>query len=72
VLEHSTDSAVAFQAVRDFQQGRGAGVAGILGPGPAAGELAGTGLARANAGPEDREAAVMAGLLLGSPEFQRR
>jgi hypothetical protein len=33
--------------------------------------LAGTGAARANA-QDDREAAVMAGLLLGSPEFQRR
>jgi hypothetical protein len=64
---------VAFQAVRDFQ-GREAGAAGVLGPGPAASEmqLAGTGAARANAAPDDREAAVMAGLLLGSPEFQRR
>jgi hypothetical protein len=26
----------------------------------------------ANANPDDREAAIMAGLLLGSPEFQRR
>ena len=71
VLAHSTDSAVAFQAVRDFQ-GREAGAAGVLGPGPAVNEqLAGTGAARANA-QDDREAAVMAGLLLGSPEFQRR
>jgi uncharacterized protein (DUF1800 family) len=71
VLAHSTDSAVAYQAVKDFQ-GREAGAAGVLGPGPAANEqLAGTGAARANA-QDDREAAVMAGLLLGSPEFQRR
>jgi uncharacterized protein (DUF1800 family) len=62
VLAHSTDSTVAYQAVRDFQGGGGAGAAGVLGAGPA----------RANAGPDDREAAVMAGLLLGSPEFQRR
>jgi uncharacterized protein (DUF1800 family) len=72
VLAHSTDSTVAFQAVRDFQ-GREAGAGGVLGAGPAANEqLAGPGAARANAAQDDREAAVMAGLLLGSPEFQRR
>jgi uncharacterized protein (DUF1800 family) len=65
VLSQSNDSTAAIQAARDFQIGAGgAGAAGVFAAGGAA--------AQRNAIPDDRQAAVMAGLMLGSPEFQRR
>jgi uncharacterized protein (DUF1800 family) len=76
VLAQSNDSTAAIEAAKEFQGGRpgGRGAAGVgaydpLLPlanrrGPAAGP--------ANGVADDRQAAVMAGLLLGSPEFQRR
>ena len=80
VVTHSDDSTVAIQAARDFQ-----GPGGPTGAGALAGEYnlgapAGKpnaqnpvlATAARNVAPDDREAAVMAGLLLGSPEFQRR
>jgi uncharacterized protein (DUF1800 family) len=76
VLAQSNDSTAAIEAAKEFQGGRpgGKGAPGgatydpLLplanarrpGPGPQ------------NANVDDRQAAVMAGLLLGSPEFQRR
>ena len=65
VLSQSSDLTAATQAAKEFQiGGGGAGAAGVF----AAGGMAGL----RNAVPDDRQAAVMAGLMLGSPEFQRR
>jgi hypothetical protein len=63
VLGQSSDLTAAIQAAKEFQIGGGGGgaVAAFL---PA--------VALRNAVPDDRQAAVMAGLMLGSPEFQRR
>ena len=75
VLAQSNDSTAAIEAAKEFRGGGGGRgqVGGALydpmlplanarrpGPGPANGVA------------DDRQAAVMAGLLLGSPEFQRR
>ena len=63
VIGQSGDEAVAEQAAAAFDlKGEGKGRYG-------GGRLAGR---RAMGAPEDGQAAVMAGLLLGSPEFQRR
>lgn len=62
VLAEADDATVPAQAAREFEVGRGGGGAGAF---------AGIGQRR-GAGPTDSQAAVMAGLLLGSPEFQRR
>jgi hypothetical protein len=70
-LSQSNDTTAALQAVKEFQGGGG----GLLGGGGAAMErLMGAGGAAAmrNQIPDDRQAAIMAGLMLGSPEFQRR
>jgi hypothetical protein len=64
VLAEADDPTVPVQAAKEFEAGRGYGGGGV------AAALAGLG--RRGAGPTDPEAAVMAGLLLGSPEFQRR
>jgi uncharacterized protein (DUF1800 family) len=67
VLGQSSDLTAALQAAKEFQVGGGGagagGIAALAGIGPAA---------QKNAVPDDRQAAVMAGLMLGSPEFQRR
>jgi uncharacterized protein (DUF1800 family) len=73
VLGQSNDPSAAIQAAKDFQIGGGEGKAGFGALGPAAGVFgAGGAAALRNAVPDDRQAAVMAGLMLGSPEFQRR
>ena len=63
VIGQSTDSTAAIQAAKEFQ-------AKGLGEGGASGAVAP--LAQRNVVPDDRQAAIMAGLLLGSPDFQRR
>jgi hypothetical protein len=76
VLEHSNDSSVTIQAMKEFQGGGG----GKGGGGGQAAAIAGAydpalvlaGPNARGAAPDDRQAAVMAGLMLGSPEFQRR
>jgi uncharacterized protein (DUF1800 family) len=69
VLGQSNDQTAAVQAAKEFQGGgRGAGA---FGGGMAAGEFSQAVAAR-SAVPDDRQAAIMAGLMLGSPEFQRR
>jgi hypothetical protein len=60
VIGQSTDSTAAIQAAKEFQ-------AQELGEGGASGAVA-----QRNTVPDDRQAAIMAGLLLGSPDFQRR
>ena len=62
LLAEADDSTVPAQAAREFEVGRGAGGGAMM---------AVLGQRRAP-GPTDTQAAVMAGLLLGSPEFQRR
>jgi len=62
VLAQADDATVPAQAAREFEVGRGGG-------GPAVMAMFGP---RRGQGPSDPQAAVMAGLLLGSPEFQRR
>jgi hypothetical protein len=64
VLAQSSDVTAALQAGKEFQVGGGGGVLGIFGAGGSA--------ALRNLPPDDRQAAIMAGLMLGSPEFQRR
>ncbi len=65
VIGQSNDSTVTAQALTQFDLGPGGGKGNYIPrgmratPGP-------------NAAPDDAQAAVMAGLLLGSPEFQRR
>jgi uncharacterized protein (DUF1800 family) len=84
VLGQSNDSTAAIQAAKEFQGGGGGGgfgggaLAGLIGGdlnavAPAV-RVNGAGLAtvQKNAVPDDRQAAIMAGLMLGSPEFQRR
>jgi len=63
VLGQSNDQNVTEQAATEFD---------LTGKGK--GNYAGRGLGRigGNGGTDDAQAAVMAGLLLGSPEFQRR
>jgi hypothetical protein len=65
VLSQSNDQTAAMQAAKEFQVGGGGGGNYRLG----AAALAG---GQKNAAPDDRQAAIMAGLMLGSPEFQRR
>ncbi len=75
VLSQSNDTTAALQAVREFQgaggdgklgraSGEGAAMAGLMGAGGPS--------AMRNQAQDDRQAAIMAGLMLGSPEFQRR
>jgi uncharacterized protein (DUF1800 family) len=79
VIGQSNDSTAAIQAVKEFQgAGRGGAAAAVIGAGydpamptAAADHPNGRG-AYAQGIPDDRQASVMAGLLLGSPEFQRR
>lgn len=68
VLGQSTDANVTAQAMSEFDltPGGGKGQKGSYVPRGMRATLG------ANAGPDDAQAAVMAGLLLGSPEFQRR
>ena len=70
VLSQSNDQTAAIQAVKEFQGGGGRGTYAGAG-GPIAGEF-GLALAAKNGVADDRQAAIMAGLMLGSPEFQRR
>jgi hypothetical protein len=82
VIAQSTDSTAAIQAQREFQAAGGAGrnaISTAIGQQeynpvmPVTGVTGRPGGQNAKAGiPEDRQAAIMAGLLLGSPEFQRR
>ena len=83
VIGQSNDSTAAIQAAREFQGGGrfgGGGAAPLIGaeynpamPGTRPNGGAGGGPnAQKNGIPDDRQAAIMAGLLLGSPEFQRR
>jgi uncharacterized protein (DUF1800 family) len=71
VLSQSNDQTAAIQAAKEFQLGGGGGKGGGAGPFALAAALNGNGPGVRNA-PEDMQAAVMAGLMLGSPEFQRR
>ncbi len=64
VLAEARDENVTEQAATQFD------LSGKGGKGDYAAR--GLGRIRGNAGPDDAQAAVMAGLLLGSPEFQRR
>jgi uncharacterized protein (DUF1800 family) len=82
VIEQSNDSTAAIQAAKEFQGGglgKGGGggakaeaMAGSYDPmlPPALG--GGSGAGRGQGAQDDRQAAIMAGLMLGSPEFQRR
>ncbi len=70
VLGQSNDVSAALQAAKEFQVGRG-GKGGVYGAAAIAGDL-NPGAALRNAAVEDRQAAIMAGMMLGSPEFQRR
>jgi uncharacterized protein (DUF1800 family) len=75
VLSQSNDSTAAIQAAREFQIGPGGGGgkgAGAYGGAALAAEFGLGPAAQRNATPDDRQAAIMAGLMLGSPEFQRR
>lgn len=82
VLAQSMDSTAAIQGQREFQGPGGGGKGGIpntIGQQeynpvmPVAGVPGRPGNVSAKPGiPDDRQAAIMAGLLLGSPEFQRR
>ncbi len=65
VLSQSTDNTVADQAATQFDLGGGKGKGNYIPRGDRKPKLEGN-------GPDDPQAAVMAGLLLGSPEFQRR
>jgi uncharacterized protein (DUF1800 family) len=68
VIGQSGDSTAAMQAVKEFQGGVGKGDAVAIYMRGAFGANADQkGLV-----PDDRQAAIMAGLMLGSPEFQRR
>ena len=72
VLGQSNDSTAAIQAAKEFQGGGGGSAGGGAG-GMLGGAFAVAGLAAAEERvPDDRQAAIMAGLMLGSPEFQRR
>jgi uncharacterized protein (DUF1800 family) len=65
VLSQSNDLTVAIQAAKEFQVGGGGG--DTFAPGAL---VASTG--QKNGASDDRQAAMMAGLMLGSPDFQRR
>jgi hypothetical protein len=65
VLSQSNDQSAALQAAKEFQIGGGGGGVYRFG-------LQGAAAGQKNAAPDDRQAAIMAGLMLGSPEFQRR
>jgi hypothetical protein len=82
VIEQSNDSTAAIQAAKEFQGGAG-GKGG--GGGAKAEALAGSydpmlplvlgggqAVARGRGAQDDQQAAIMAGLMLGSPDFQRR
>jgi uncharacterized protein (DUF1800 family) len=71
VLGQSNDQTAAMQAAKEFQIGGGGG-GGAAGP-LALAAVTGAVLApQRNVVPDDRQAAIMAGMMLGSPEFQRR
>jgi len=78
VIGQSGDSTAAIEAAREFQgagrgQGGGLAIGGEFNPAmPLARANGGGAFAQKNGIPDDRQAAIMAGLLLGSPEFQRR
>jgi hypothetical protein len=78
VLAQSNDSTAAIEAAKEFQGGRGGGGKGAVyntvDPTMPVARNGGAAVAQAqrNAPVDDRQAAIMAGLLLGSPEFQRR
>jgi uncharacterized protein (DUF1800 family) len=75
VLGQSNDQIAALQAAKEFQIGGGGkgGGAGVYAAGTIADELGlNPGAAQRNAAADDRQAAIMAGMMLGSPEFQRR
>jgi len=69
VIGQSGDSTAAMQAMREFQGGG-------VGKGDAAAIYMrgafGMNADQKNVVPDDRQAAIMAGLMLGSPEFQKR
>ena len=65
VLSQSGDDSAAEQAATQFDLGGQKGKGNYLPRGE-------RNLKNQTAGPDDPQAAVMAGLLLGSPEFQRR
>jgi len=74
VLSQSNDSSAAIQAAKEFQAlggGGGGKNPAVYATGPIANEFSPAAAAR-NAAPDDRQAAIMAGLMLGSPEFQKR
>ena len=66
VLSQSSDGSVADQAATQFDLGGGKGKGNYMPRGQR--KVQG----QQGSGPDDPQAAVMAGLLLGSPEFQRR
>jgi uncharacterized protein (DUF1800 family) len=68
VLEQSDDETAAAQAAKEFQLGGG----GVGKKGGGLGEMEALAGSPRDVGPNDREAAVMGGMMLGSPEFQRR
>ncbi len=70
VLGQSDDDSVAVEAEKEFQVGSGGGVKKKGGGG--LGEMEAMAGPVRNVGPNDPEAAVMGGMMLGSPEFQRR
>ena len=79
VLGQSNDSTAAIQAAKEFQGGGTGGgglLAGLVGGDPvmpvARANGAGWATVQKNGTADDRQAAIMAGLMLGSPEFQRR
>jgi hypothetical protein len=76
VLGQSNDQTAAIQAAKEFQGGGSGGAGkgpGAYSVGVIAGELGlNPGGGQRNVAPDDRQAAIMAGLMLGSPEFQRR
>jgi uncharacterized protein (DUF1800 family) len=77
VLAQSNDSTAAIEAAKEFSgPGGGKGIAGAGNYDPllpfARGGRGAAAAAQLNGPADDRQAAVMAGLLLGSPEFQRR
>jgi uncharacterized protein (DUF1800 family) len=71
VLSQSNDQTAAIQAAKEFQLGGGGKGAVAAGPLELAAALSGNGPG-ARMVQDDRQAAVMAGMILGSPEFQRR
>jgi uncharacterized protein (DUF1800 family) len=78
VIGQSGDSTAAILAAKEFQgggggkgQGGGFTIGGEYNP-AMPGARANGANAQKNGIPDDRQAAIMAGLLLGSPEFQRR